>query len=352
MSSDMDDAILQTLGFRTGAGIKYKLMEGFPKGTVTDEGETATEEYLIKATNLLAFLYESKPPPIFPYLGRSYLPARRKMPGAPWLVTKSISFEPFPSGKPCDPFSAHVATFSGSSKSHTQTFTDLVKVTIQYETKKEGGDQNDPDSGKPETILEHSMTAGAQFLSIPPAKTKTQNKDVDGKGKYPNAAGTDFANNQDPPRDNASIRGGITWVIPTVEHTLKFPLVRNPPWETLFSTLGKVNDEEIEEFFYAKQETVLFMGFSGSQKYLWDGASARVQPWSLDLQFSQRYVNRGGTPAVEAAPAQDGQPAVVAVPARPSRTFGWNHIYNDISGDWEEVFDELDKNFLTYLLHF
>jgi len=74
----------------TTGGITYSIIEGYPKMDIEDLGTTkVTEKYLIRSGNALAFYLESFPPPS---ISGSVLdlPARRRMPNAPWLVTRSL----------------------------------------------------------------------------------------------------------------------------------------------------------------------------------------------------------------------------------------------------------------------
>jgi hypothetical protein len=279
---------------QTNGGIKYKLVEGFPKLSGDEDGTTATEEYLVPANQLGAFWAESLPVPVF-FLNFILLPARRRMPGAPFLITKSLSCEPHSGQKPGDPFSFDPLAPNG-------TYDDLYRVTINYETMKES-DDNERDENKPETFLEHSMSAGGEFLSIPPNKTSITDGDID---TVTSPSGGD--------EDNEDQQMPIVMSIPTIEHSFKWKFVLDPNWAEIYTQLGNINLKAIKFIPESKPETVMFTGVSGNQVYLWNGAALRVQPWSLTFKFSQRHIEEGG------------------------RTYGWNHVFSPKKGRWVYLF--------------
>ncbi|MCK5632679.1 hypothetical protein KAH94_02950, partial [bacterium] len=47
---------------RTTGGIRYKLLEGFPKGTFEAENGKITEQYVIQSSDLIPFVLESFAP--------------------------------------------------------------------------------------------------------------------------------------------------------------------------------------------------------------------------------------------------------------------------------------------------
>ncbi|MDD5245739.1 MAG: hypothetical protein PHU49_17160, partial [Syntrophorhabdaceae bacterium] len=85
---------------RTTGGIPYKLMEGGPRFNFAEEDGSAEETILIQSSRLLDFVNESfSDITVFPGSVWNHRPARR-MPGFPQFITKTISTEPFPPGKP------------------------------------------------------------------------------------------------------------------------------------------------------------------------------------------------------------------------------------------------------------
>jgi hypothetical protein len=291
-----------TWRLQTAGGIPYKLVEGYPKINGAEGGASAAEQYIIRASDTNAFFTESLPAPVV-YLGSIYKPLRRAMPGAPVLLTKTISFEPMNGTLPADPF-------GNDSGAPSKTYDPFVRVTIQYETVQNESDQ-EQDPNDPDTFLEHSITAAGEFMSWPSNKTRKADAEA---GEY--VPGGGWTPNKDP-------LGPIIKTIPTIEHNLRWKYCLSPNWERIIEFLGHVNDRTIEKFFDAPAECVLYMGVSGSQTYLWDGASTGVQPWSLDFRFSHKQITESG------------------------KTYGWNHVYSPNDGAWRKV-QRADGNLLFF----
>lgn len=263
-------AISQYLSWRlsTAGGLKYKLLEGYPTIEQGEDGTTATEKYLMRSQDVGAFSYESMPPPYV--LGLFIIqPPNRSLPGSGgWAVTRSVSYAPHGAGLPGDPLGMDPGAPSG-------TYTDLYEVTIQYSTGK-GAEDRDPND--PQTFLEHSMQVGGEFYQLKSAK---QYYLEDGDDAVIGVAGSGKA------IESESVPGAHKTVI-TIEHNLRWPFVLVPDWVTIVRALGTTNDAVKPLFKNAPIETVLFSGVSGNQKYVWNGSSSYVQPWSLDFKFSQR----------------------------------------------------------------
>jgi hypothetical protein len=156
-------------------GYRYRLLEGFPVITVNDEGSSAREEYLMRSEDALKFNAESFPPPIVRD-GFGFFPTRRRMPGT-GFITKSIEFRPHKDDLPWDP-----AGIYNDSDKEGSGFDPYCIASIEYGTEIEGGDPDvDRDPTDPVTFLEKTMTAGGQWLSLPPQKTLVEDGDVDGK---------------------------------------------------------------------------------------------------------------------------------------------------------------------------
>jgi len=266
----------------TYGGIPYKLMDGYPQISGSRDGAKAVEKYLIRASDVDGFFAESLPAPTIIF-GGFYVPPRRRMPGSGILVTQDIAFAPQSNvGKPGDPLGYDAGATAG-------TYCDFYEATINYATEFESAD-NEQDPADPTTFLEHSVTVGGEFLSVPPTNTYVS------EGGIGDTEGAKTAN-----RDQTA---PIVKTMPTIEHTLKWKLCLNPDWDKIISMLGRVNSVTHEIFFDANPETVMFMGVSGSRSYVWNGASAQVQPWTLDFRFSHKEYQ------------EDGQ------------TYGHNHIYS------------------------
>ena len=311
MASRWSQFQLETAGRGlTGAGIRYALIDG-PNYTADRETQTANETYIIRSQDVLAFHLESLPPPIFATDDKNFIRAYRRLPGAVWFITKSIDLKPFNQELPGDPFGGHLASTRETDSSGlpaaagSNTYSTFYEVTINYETAQEGED-NERDEDDPVTFLEHSISGGGQFLSVPPANTTIDKKDVNGLNP-------DLSTGETADQVNDTQQMGLLYPIATIEHTLKWPLVLNPDFEAINAAMNKVNNSVIDFFNDAPIETVLFSGYSGSQKFVWNGSSSTAQPWTLDFKFTERRINRGG------------------------RIFGWNHHYHPGSGEFVKV---------------
>ena len=273
----------------TGLGIPYAIIEGYPKMDLVDlEAPKVVEKYLIKSPNALAFWLESFPPPqVIGTSGFITLPKRRTMPNAPWLVTKEISYEPHTGDLPWDP----MANDPGAP---SKTYDEHCLVTITYETLQQADTPVNPN--KPETFLERSLSGGGEYMSIPSSGTQVSTAPV---GTLPSVGDSEDNKDKDMP---------MFKIIPTIEWNLKWPYVINPWWTLIFNALGTVNADSMVALGSPTLETVLFMGVTGRQKFLWNGQTTGGQftltPWELNFKFKQRHFREGGV------------------------TLGWNHVWS------------------------
>lgn len=285
----------RTLSSQTAGGIFYNLMDGFPTFNLSDDGRTTVvEKYLMLGTDVAAFYLESIPPPVI-IAGFISRPPRRATPGAPWMFTKTATSAPLNTEVVGDPFLFYGL---GNDERHA-----LYVVTINYETiKPEERDEEDP-----QTFLTHSVTVGGEYLSLPAAKTLIQEGDLDEES------------NPEPDVENQDIQMPITKTMPHINHHLKWKFVVKPNWDAILEKLGAVNESELNDGlifkdFNVRKETLMFMGVSGSQDYMWDGETGTIEFWNLDFNFSQRYINENG------------------------KQYGWNHVYSPDKGKFVRVF--------------
>lgn len=300
----------------TIAGIPYALMAGYPIFNVTSTETTATEKYRIRAQDVVSFKVESFPPIVFRF-GSSYHPPTRRMPNAPFLRTRSVTFEPH-ADLPGDPLNFDLAGQALGAYATEYLATIEYGVTVQ------------------ENESEISMNAGGQFMSLPPMGTKVKRRDVHdqlpegiSEGEIDEGAGEI--------QDNRDQQMPFLLQIPTIEYSIKLPLIRNPPFASITSLLGRINKSTVTILNDALPETVLFMGYSATQRYTWDGASSKSQPWSMELHFSQRQINKTNA-AGEFEMIRDEETGKVTGTTRDKgRVFGWNHAFNPTLGEWVEM---------------
>jgi hypothetical protein len=272
--SDIDNARLAFAGTRLGTDgesdellIKFKLFEGYPTFSHNDDQTTGTEAYIIRASDLSDFIDLVFPPLI---LGptTAIKPARLPMRGAPALRAKQLDAEPFNGDLPSDPFGVDTGA-------PANTYDDLMKVTIRYETSQLDEDE-EPDEDDPETFLTINVNAGGEFLQINPKKTKMQDTGAGGSADD---------------EQNRDLLMPMVKSIINLEWSAKWESVLNPPWATIYDQLGTVNNTKSTLFNDAETETVMFQGVSGSRKFVFSGFGVLVQPWNLTFKFSQKYIN-------------------------------------------------------------
>lgn len=295
---DFDNVRLSTAG-----GIPYKRVSG-PTYSEDREKATAQERIIIEALNLDAFMAEALPYPII-LAGFIVIDPARRLPGAPWMITKSVSMTPVVESLPVDPFGSDLNN-GLTDDEYAATYGRLVYLDITYETGVGNEDeQNQPDENDPVTFLEHSLSAGVEYLSIPPTNSTV-------------AEGEDPETNQGTYSANRDAQLGAFKIIPTVEHQLKWKWALKPNWTTIYGAMGKVNDSAIKLFHNAKKHHVLFTGVSGTQNYRMfrsrrNQTGLIVDPWSLEFKFSQRTINDGGA------------------------QYGWNHVFSPKKGKWVKL---------------
>lgn len=291
--------------------VPYKLVEGYPKITVSTDSQTAQEQVVIRASDLEKFWAESFPgdETVAGYLKSGLA---RAMPNTNWL-TRQITAEPFTGNLPGDPFNADPDAPVG-------TYDTLYRVTIDYGIKPES--QTDEPPSPPETVTWTGQTtmAGAQALTVNPTKLVILKQDVntdssvldqDSNGDIA-AADADVETLRDP-------LAPLTKLVPTVEHTLRISDMPEPTaayWTNILNSLGKVNSGSSVDgtnkdyFFGARKHTVLFLGFSATKKYRAAASSSVLVYYDIELRFSQKHISEGG------------------------KYYGWNHTWNSESQKW------------------
>ena len=246
-------------------GIPYKLIS--QTGSFTTDGFSATEVYLIEATQLVAFVQESFA--LRTTFSGIPVDSRRPLPGNTQLVTGSVSYKAHIDGKPIDPYSIDTSAGSG-------TYHPVIELTIQYENlTAEEEDEEDPF-----TFLEISANASGEFLHITVPKARWETDD---------SGSPNTEQNREP-----SVPTGVT--VPTIEWSIRWPSI---PHEYFTKTLliklrdklGKVNDSAMSVLFDAPKETIIFAGFSMNQQFV----LASSQPnFSLELKFVEKHVKDEG----------------------------------------------------------
>jgi len=261
---------------KTDGGIPYKLMNGYPTGSIDDEGSfTTTEAYIMEASSLSAFITESFSPTV-------YTPTRH-MPGQSYNYTRSISFEPFPEGLPGDPFGAHVGIHDEN------TFAQFVKVTIQY---KQGEEQ---DGADPSTFVEIAADASVEVLVTSSEAMKWESGQPIIEVDLP-----------------------IGHLCPMTEWTARWPRIPQTYINTIAARLrqymGCINSTPMTKLYGAEAGTILFSGLSFQQAFIYGGgpAGASIEAKLLEKRLVKR--TEAGT-----------------------TVYGHNHYYNKKTGLYERI---------------
>lgn len=297
---------------RTSGGIPYRLLTC--RGDVEYAKAVATEEYLVEASNLMAFIFESFPPPRLFNGIPIYAP--RAMPGMSRLVTRKVTWEPWMDGLPIDPFSADPLASS-------LTYHPVIKVTISYDNDRKEENQ---DPSRPETFLEISSDTACSVLNVS-AKTATWKRsevtDEDDGGTaspFPDDSATS-QQNTDPTQTIPIIVPQTEWSLTWSRLDRAFFLSTLKP--ILDAAMGCVNDDDVD-FLNAKPETLLFCGFSvRDQRYLFGPDDAPLFDWtdvsidtvSVTMKLLSKEVHEEGSDVWR----------------------GHNHFWRDKTGKWERL---------------
>jgi hypothetical protein len=253
--------------------VSVEELEGSPKIKIDRSGGSATRTFKLAWADVPVFFTELFPNPLAGY------PAVAWVPGYSWMLAQSAEAEPFDPTKP-----------GGVNVGSDITYSDTARVTVQYgppEMDQQqqpggasgeeggGGDKSGPggDQGatggekgstnQPVTLLEHSVSVGAEFLTIS------------------NLALTWETGGAVP---NPTVRAGQ--LQPTMEHQVTWNNVFQPPWDKIRSCVGCVN---FSTFLGAPAECVLFLGSDANRNITNQGQKA----WTLKYKFSEKNDDDG-----------------------------------------------------------
>lgn len=281
----MSGANIANARLTTAGGLPYTLLQGFPRGNVTTDGASgAQEQYRIRATDLENFIAEIVPPMEI-IDDRVIIPPLRAMPGAPYYVPKSVSFEPFNDTLPCDPFAQDSSAPAG-------TYCDDIRLTIDYETNVASNEDEDRDDADPDSFLEQSVRSSMEVLNIPASGVVVADPEV----TNPHDQGTpefyEFARNNaaKPKAPTTDFRA----LVCINEFSMKWKRVLRPNFSNMFSLMGCTNNAAHTWLLNAPKGTVMFLGISGSREFQSAGTRTIVKPWSLDLRFAHKQINHDG----------------------------------------------------------
>lgn len=257
-------------------------LAGSPTFDIVASRTTATRVARIPWSSIDAFIDY-----LFPAGG---LVPPRLYPGTDWLRARSLHIEPYLGEQ--DKISTPTAPWTVSngppltitdpviSKDHDVVNTyEFATVRVEYDTQV-GGIQGDD----PVAQLTHHWSIGGEYISL-------------------NSNGFQWS-------DGYLVAGdtGISAIIPTIEHSITWPMVESPPFAAIRTRLGTVNSNTMTfRTGVISPETLLFLGAELQRDILATGPLA----WQVTYRFSERNV----TPA-----SDDG-----------STVGGWNHFYRSDS---------------------
>jgi len=303
MPSLLTDAA--TWRLTTAGGIKYKLMNGYPRGSYDFEKNVAVaeEKIIILASTLASFIDEcySFPTIIYP-AGIFMIRFPRLMPGTFNMVTKSLSWEGLDSSMPVDPFSADSAALAN-------TYDNYVVVTIQYESAKMGQQERDPHD--PQTFLEVSKSTTREFVMLP------------SKGFW--ASDGEVVKNINVP---------VTRLQPEKIWNVQWPTVDREFLEALEARsdtmTGKLNSVVMPLLYNAPAETVMYLGMDTSEVYQFVDGQILKPAAQVTMKFLQKSLQKDG------------------------KVLGHRHYFREETGEWDklqlrgnkEIFETADLNTL------
>ncbi len=254
---------------QTSGGIPYKLVS--QTGSFSPDDSSAEEVYIIRASDVTAFITESFPSS-YSFGGFIVWGNPRRMPGYPLMESKTVKFKGFTDGRPIDPFGADTGASDG-------TYEEFVEIAIGYGITRledpEGIDQDDP-----LTFLEISSKAASTTLALP----------VDGMAKW--GDGT-FVKEADIPK---------AVLEPTIEWSFRWPSVPYAFFTDILisrirAALGKVNSGPTSLFQNAPAETILFTGYSIDQQITWQRqVGVQYPPLKVEFTFQEKgFYDASGT---------------------------------------------------------
>jgi len=264
MSSRYEDP--STWRLSTPSGVKYRWVSS--SGSFEAESASAEGEYLIRATDLAAFVVEGFPAPrIFGNI--VYYPSGPVFPGTV-LYVKNISWESHVPGLPVDPFAQDTGAQSG-------TYHPILRVKVSYGAQKEQKKNTDPND--PKTFMRITGRAAGEYIHAEQPKAKWT---------------TARANQQNGVKEQARARDVPALIItPETEWTITWERIPRSVFDTklidkMRDKIGLLNSTAIPLLHGAPKETIMFVGYDFEEQFTWRTLSQ--PPVKLDLKFLEKRV--------------------------------------------------------------
>ena len=251
----------------TNGNIPLKVVDR--SGVFGEEQSSATETYIIRATDLRALVLVLFPLPIIQG-GTVVYPRRAEMPGVPALTAKSIAWKGHVEGLPSDPFGS-------DPLAPADTYQNDLEVTVTYSTSAANDAEANP--ADPKTWLEITANGAGNFL----------------------AAGTDGSATWGGGTDPVIERGiPSTITEPLVEWSVRWSQIPYEFWNTtllnrLRDALGKVNGSAMSLFHDAPADTILLTAWTMKQQFTWRDGLTGQAPIQLEMRFLEKnFVHTSG----------------------------------------------------------
>lgn len=262
-----------------GIGIPYKVVSR--EGEFSYEGATATEEYIIQASDLLNMAIYGFPEPVV-FGNTLRYPQQPVMPGLGTLVPKKVAWRSHDPSRPCDPFNSDPSAPIG-------TYCDYCNITVSYGVAPENDQEQDPND--PFTFLEVTANASGVFLNSPLNGQAEWEVPTGSTFSYTNVNGEPSATGESGEVMETNIPHTVTET--QVEWSVKWPRIPYQFWNgTLMgrmrAKLGKVNDAAMPLLFNAPADTILFLGYQTSTSYTWRAGRAGQGPVDLSMKFLEK----------------------------------------------------------------
>jgi len=231
--------------------------------------------YIIRASDLLAWITEVFPPPII-FGGILIRPSSINFPGFSALRAKRVAWKSLVDGLPIDPF-------GNDSAAPADTYCPFLEVTIEFGTTP-ANDQDSSDPTEPYTFLEVSSNTSVDILTT----------NVRGNLEWVETFNLPFGG------------GAVVAREPVTEVDVNSPLIEvNTEWSVSWTQIpfawyetvlhprlrglkGNVNAAVMPVFHNAPIESILFAGYSARNNHTWRGGYAGASPVTVDFVFVEK----------------------------------------------------------------
>jgi hypothetical protein len=234
--------------------IPFQELAGSPRVRILESGKVAAErDFHVAWGDWVAFVNEIRGYYFAAATKGAALISPACFPGNPSLLVTAVSVEPFDGQSPD-------GTALADPSIATNSYASGAKVRVEYGLRDTGADKNKPPH-PPGTFLRWERDVAVDMLSIPARYWKW-------------SGGPSTILEDDLP---------IGVRVPVAMHTLTWSNVVRPPYETIRTARGTVNDAEI---LGVPEECLLFLGARITEVYQLDGTLR----YTLHYSFAEKTV--------------------------------------------------------------